>query len=203
MLYLCVPVHPSHLNWTIPLLTSHSLFYPLYPFVTLLCNDDFFVPIQIFQTAYLRLWIMHTVPRPQNNSTMFYTNNFTTSLCTAYQPTLITICIIDNCPICKKTSYCMIRFYFAHVAASIPIEIAVAYRKPSINMQDLINLLLWKCIGEIFPFNLIDGECIFLRVITEISVSSDDKVRYNSECKIFNPSEINEDDSNIPRQMIF
>ena len=54
-----------------------------------------------------------------------------------------------------------------------------------------------KCIEEIFPFNHIDDECIFLRAISEISVSSDIIVRYHSECKIFNPFEINEDDSNI------
>ena len=34
-------------------------------------------------------------------------------------------------------------------------------------------------------------------MISEISVSSDIIVRYHSECKIFNPFEINEDDSNI------
>ena len=48
-----------------------------------------------------------------------------------------------------------------------------------------------------FPFNHIDVECIFLRAISEISVNSDIIVRYLSKCKIFNPFEINEDDSNI------
>ena len=54
-----------------------------------------------------------------------------------------------------------------------------------------------KCIGEIFPLNHIDDECIYLRVISEISVSSDIIVRYHSEWKISNHFEINEYDSNI------
>ena len=54
-----------------------------------------------------------------------------------------------------------------------------------------------KCIGEFFLFNHSDYECIFLRVISKISVSSDIMVTYHSECKIFNPFEMNEDESNI------
>ena len=58
-------------------------------------------------------------------------------------------------------------------------------------------MVLSKCIGEFFAFNHIDDECIFLRMISEISVSCDIIVRYHSACKIFNPFKINEDDSNI------
>ena len=48
-----------------------------------------------------------------------------------------------------------------------------------------------------FPFNHIDDECIFLKAISEISTSSDIIIRHHTESKIFNPFEINEDDSNI------
>ena len=66
MLSLCMCVHPSHLNCTYHILTTHDLFYPLYPFVTMLCTDDIFVPIHIFQTVNLRLCIIHTMSRAQN-----------------------------------------------------------------------------------------------------------------------------------------
>ena len=50
-------------------------------------------------------------------------------------------------------------------------------------------MVLWSMYrGIFFPFNHIDDECIFLRVISEI---------YHSECKTVNPFEIDEDDSNI------
>ena len=48
------------------ILSSHALFYPLYPFLTLLCTDDIFVYMHVFQTAYLRLWIMPIEPRPKS-----------------------------------------------------------------------------------------------------------------------------------------
>ena len=49
------------------------------------------------------------------------------SLCTANQPTLITICTMNNCHIYYKKSYSMTRRYIALAVASISIEIAVAY----------------------------------------------------------------------------
>ena len=50
---------------------------------------------------------------------------------------------------------------------------------------------------EMFPFNLIDDECLLPKAISEISTSSDIIIRHHTESKIFNSFEINEDDSNI------
>ena len=48
-----------------------------------------------------------------------------------------------------------------------------------------------------FPFNHIDDECIFLKAISELSTSSDIIIGHDTESKIVNLFEINEDDSNI------
>ena len=58
-------------------------------------------------------------------------------------------------------------------------------------------MVLQKCIGEMFPFNHIDDERIFLKAISEISTSFNIIIRHHTESKIFNPLEINENDSNI------
>ena len=136
--------------------------------------------------------------KTSKHSAIFYTNNFITSLSTAYQPILPTICIMDNCPICEKNIlqrenilFCSRCCKYTHRSCSGLSKAQYEY------VRFDTSWYCKKCIEEIFPFNHIDDECIFLRAISEISVNSDIIVRYHSECKIFNPFEINEDDSNI------
>ena len=136
--------------------------------------------------------------KSSKHSAIFYTNNFITSLCTAYQPILPTICIMDNCPICEKNVlqhekilFCSCCCKYTHRNCSGLSKAQYEYVRFDTSWYGK------KCIEEIFPFNHIDDECNFLRAISEISVSSDIIVRYHSECKIFNPFEINEDNSNI------
>ena len=120
------------------------------------------------------------------------------SLCTAYQPTLITICTMNNCPICykkvlqhDKTLYCSCCCKHIHRNCSGLLNAQYEYVKSDTSWY------CKKCIGEMFPFNHIDDESIFLKAISEISTSSDIIIRHHTESKIFNPFEINEDDSNI------
>ena len=136
--------------------------------------------------------------KSSNHSAIFYTNNFITSLCTAYQPTLPTICIMDNCPICEKNILQHEKILFCSCCCKYTHRNCSGLSKAQYEyVRSDTSWYCKKCIEEIFPFNHIDDECIFLRAISEISVSSDIIVRYHSECKIFNPFEINEDDSNI------
>ena len=120
------------------------------------------------------------------------------SLCTAYQLTLITIFTMNNCPICYKkvlqhdrTLYCSCCCKYIHRNCSGLLNAQYEYVKSDTSWY------CKKCIGEMFPFNHIDDESIFLKAVSEISSSSDIIIRHHTENKIFNPFEINEDDSNI------
>ena len=70
-LSVCVYIHHT-LAVAYHILTSHVLFYPLYPVVTMLYTDDIFVSIHIFQTAHLRMWTRHSMPKPQNIQLCLY-----------------------------------------------------------------------------------------------------------------------------------
>ena len=200
MLSLCMCVHPSHLNCTYHILTTHVLFYPLYPFVTMLCTDDIFVPIHIFQTVYLnlKLWIIHTMSRAQNIQLFFiqtislhvyvlHINRF----CPQFVSWITVLFVRKNILQHEKTLFCSCCCKYTNRNCSGLSKAQYEY------VRFVISCYCKKCIEEIFPFNHFDDECIFLRAISEISASSDIIDRYHSVCKIFNPFEIYEDDSKI------
>ena len=106
------------------------------------------------------------------------------SLCTAYQPTLITICTMNNCPICYKkvlqhdqTLYYSCCCKYIHRNCSGLLNAQYEYVKSDTSWY------CKKCIGETFPFNHIDDESIFLKAIGEISTSSDIMIRHHTESK--------------------
>ena len=105
---------------------------------------------------------------------------------------------MDNCPICEKNVLQHEKILFCSCCCKYTHRNCSGLSKAQYEYVRFdTSWYCKKCIEEIFPFNHIDDECIFLRAISEISVNSDIIVRYHSECKIFNPFEINEDDSNI------
>ena len=105
---------------------------------------------------------------------------------------------MNNCLICykkvlqhDKTSYCSCCCKYIHRNCSGLLNAQYEYVKSDTSWY------CKKCIGEMFPFNHRDDECILLKATSEISTSSDIMIRHHTESKIFNPLEINEDGSNI------
>ena len=105
---------------------------------------------------------------------------------------------MDNCPICEKNVLQHEKILFCSCCCKYTHRNCSGLSKAQYEYVRFdTSWYCKKCIEDIIPFNHIDDKCIFLRAISEISVNSDIIVRYHSECKIFNPFEINEDDSNI------
>ena len=127
--------------------------------------------------------------KTSKHSTIFYTNNFITPLCTAYQPILPTTCIMDNCPICEKNVLQHEKILFCSCCCKYTYRNCSGLSKAQYEYVRFDTS--WYCkkmYGGNFPFQShIDDECIVLRAISEISVNSDIIVRFHSECKIFNP----------------
>ena len=176
--------------------SKHVLFHIFYPSVILLCTDDIFVSLHISSTVYLRLWIIYNVPRTQNILLCFYPNKHLyvlhiNRLWLQFVRWITVLSVTKKVLQHDKTLYCSCCCKYIHRNCSGLLNAQYEYVKSDTS---------WYCkkyIGEMFPFNHIDDESIFLKAISEISPSSDIIIRHHTESKIFNPFEINEDDSNI------
>ena len=168
----------------------------IYPSVILLFADDIFVSLHISSTVYLRLWIIYNVPRTQNILLCFYPNKhlYVLQINRLWLQFVRWITVLSVTKIVlqqDKTLYCSCCCKYIHRNCSGLLNAQYEYVKSDTSWY------CKKCIGEMFPFNHIDDESIFLKAISEISTSSDIIIRHHTDSKIFNPFEINEDDSNI------